>query len=535
MGYNIRFFLLFICTINICACQNYPFELREPRRENVQKIEQIVLTARPTDILFVIDNSGSMMEERALVRENVANFLDELTQSATDFQVGLITTDVECNLPTLDCSSAGLSSADCCLDKSRTLFSTSGYKCEDRDTNDDGTFDYTNCDGGRLRSSDGTNRIFTRPSTAERQDWIDRFSNAIAILDCDPANNRAQGSGYEAGLEAMWRAISCSVGADECPDHNVAQLNAGFIRQDADLVIIFITDEDDCSFDTSTRAANDPLYYRQSDLSRAANPDYQADHLCSASECYSYYFKGFPDNYTYRCGLTDRSVAPPEPTAVSTYLDKLIALKGDASRIRAAAIISGMPDSSDSLAGFNDAACYTGIGGAPSLDCSCLATSPSQLYCDLTGGERHPGVAEILKVPQCVGDLATEVTFDLQGGCQSLPGTRYSQFMRDLSERHINAGKASDVFIDSICQAHYDNTLYNIVNNIIIKNCFLLNITPTSVSDISVSLNGNKLANVEVKSRTPGWSWVEGSQEICLEGGLKKTVNDRFEIYILSP
>ena len=59
----------------------------------------------------------------------------------------------------------------------------------------------------------------------------------------------------EAGLETARRAVICGL-SDEtraeyglvCPDSRIADLNSGFIRDKADLVVIFVSDEDDCSF-----------------------------------------------------------------------------------------------------------------------------------------------------------------------------------------------------------------------------------------------------------------------------------------------
>ena len=351
MSCNTRFWLGLASAATLFGCQSYPFELRTAKRENVQKISQVVLTVRPTDILFVIDNSGSMEEERALVRQNVQQFLDGLTQSATDFQVGLITTDTDCNLPTYSTLPGG-SSASCAATRQGAT------PCLD-----DLTADYTDCDGGRLRSASGKDRIFARPTAAGAAAWVANFSDAIASLDCNILSSprKAQGSAYEAGLEAAVRAVSCSVGDASCPDPAVATLNAGFIRPDADLVVIFITDEDDCSSDNLD-------IYKTAPSGQAGTTAYQSTHFCSPDECYSYDFPGgFPSSYHFLCEGVTRTAPPPALASTAAYLDKLVALKGgDVRRVRAAAIVGGVPDTRDSLAGFGNGACYTNAG-VPSL------------------------------------------------------------------------------------------------------------------------------------------------------------------------
>src|SRR5687768_16764224 len=49
-----------------------------------------------TDILFVVDNSGSMSEEQAKVVAQLSAFLDSLANSPVqnDFQVGVVSTSV---------------------------------------------------------------------------------------------------------------------------------------------------------------------------------------------------------------------------------------------------------------------------------------------------------------------------------------------------------------------------------------------------------------------------------------------------------
>ncbi|MGZ3461712.1 MAG: vWA domain-containing protein, partial [Archangium sp.] len=59
--------------------------------------EAPVVSAQKTDILFVIDNSGSMAEEQAAIATELPAFLDELrggNDVEQDFRVGVITTSV---------------------------------------------------------------------------------------------------------------------------------------------------------------------------------------------------------------------------------------------------------------------------------------------------------------------------------------------------------------------------------------------------------------------------------------------------------
>lgn len=49
----------------------------------------------PADILFVIDNSCSMIEEQARLADNIPNFIDPLLATGLDVHIGVISTDME--------------------------------------------------------------------------------------------------------------------------------------------------------------------------------------------------------------------------------------------------------------------------------------------------------------------------------------------------------------------------------------------------------------------------------------------------------
>ncbi len=50
-------------------------------------------TALATDIVFVVDNSGSMETEQPALSDNIATFADTLAETAVDYRIGVITTD----------------------------------------------------------------------------------------------------------------------------------------------------------------------------------------------------------------------------------------------------------------------------------------------------------------------------------------------------------------------------------------------------------------------------------------------------------
>ncbi|MEM6531475.1 MAG: vWA domain-containing protein [Myxococcota bacterium] len=520
------------------ACQDYVFELREPSRVDARQIREVVAQLTPADILFIVDNSNSMGEEIQELQNNLDRFITELSASDNEFQVGIITTDVECNVPTNDCllpngsvNPDATTSTGCCFQRS---LNPDTNPCTETDQDGDGAIDTSTCDGGRLRSATASGRrVFTRPEESERAAWADEVSSAI-----EQARNNLRGSTYEAGLLAATTAVACSLGDPSCPDPAVSQLNQGFIREEADLVLIFLTDEDDCS------VANLETYTRPPDLTSSAE---RATRFCAAIDCYAYYANqdlvpvggdGLNDfvNSGITCEpgpgdpLVSRTENPPGLRAVEGFLDDLVALKGDVSRIRAAGIISATATLGADL-GFSAQGCFNRITG-PSEECGCLSGSGNELNCLVTERNGQSGMRM---------GVATNGVF----GCEALPSGRYAEFLQRLSTRRIEASRASDVLIDSICNSSYNETLSDIVNNVILSNCFALGQIPMLVTDdegmptesisdrLRVTINGALLPNVAPEAEDAGWSWREGSDEVCLEGGLSKSINDEVEILVL--
>ncbi len=158
-----------------------PPDLSVPKQEDA--ITQVTVPA--VDVLFVVDNSGSMAEEQRSLRENFALFMQYFAGSGLDYHVGVTSTD--CDSPR-----------------------TKGMLIEDDTT--------------------GTKFI------------DDSFSAADATRSFQQrANLGTSGSSDERGKDAAWAALVT----------NSSSTSSGFIREDADLSIIVISDERDYSRDVT--------------------------------------------------------------------------------------------------------------------------------------------------------------------------------------------------------------------------------------------------------------------------------------------
>jgi hypothetical protein len=192
-----------------------------------------VIPVQKTDILFVIDDSGSMDEEQKGIALELPKFISDLKKGAglaQDFRVGVITTSVYLRA----------------------------------DINGDGVPEPTQqyAEAGRLqsvRTADGTETGERFLESGDSQ-LVEKFTSLVV--------QGVLGSGQEAPFEAVRRAL-------------VEGANPGFLRDGARLLVVLVTDEDDCS----STASEPPVFVTP--LNRAAPRDEcaeQADKLTPVAD-----------------------------------------------------------------------------------------------------------------------------------------------------------------------------------------------------------------------------------------------------------
>lgn len=151
------------------------------------------------DILFVVDNSGSMLEEQQNLADNFPRFIEVLDNftPALDYRVGVTTTGRDYNW-SIDTPLGPLPNSQ------------------------------TGGDNGAL---------LQRCDMARR--WVERNDpDPGATFSC-AAEVGDQGPAMEMPLEVIRQAFT-----DRLDDGT----NAGFLRDDALLALVVLTDEDDCSY-----------------------------------------------------------------------------------------------------------------------------------------------------------------------------------------------------------------------------------------------------------------------------------------------
>jgi len=195
----------------LVACADRSISKLPPGQDLVEVKTLPVDLNRKIDILFVIDNSGSMREEQATLQRNFDEFINVLARvegGLPDLHLGVVSTDTG---------------------------------CENNDVGDDGVLQITGIT--ETVEADGDVIPTEAPCNVPAGQ---RFLQANAGADPTTlkqdfaciASRGTQGCGLEAPLEAMQRALT-------------HPSNAGFVRDDAFLAVVFLGDEDDCSAGSS--------------------------------------------------------------------------------------------------------------------------------------------------------------------------------------------------------------------------------------------------------------------------------------------
>lgn len=236
------------------GCNEHPLKLVPVTRESQTDLVVQVNPNRNVDILFVIDNSGSMAEEQGTLARNFEAFVRVLEAESVDanYRIAVTTTDSGnplCRHSTPEYGNFVMSS---CRSRSDEFVWERGNEvddfrrvaCEDACPAEWSTFETTPT---TIRGSDD---VVARP-WLERIDGItnlpEGLSTAQAFACFGPQGVR--GCGYEAPLESMLQALARTTTSGE-DEH-------GFLRADALLAIVFVTDEVDCSAQAHARGVFD--------------------------------------------------------------------------------------------------------------------------------------------------------------------------------------------------------------------------------------------------------------------------------------
>jgi hypothetical protein len=208
----------------LAGCPDRTISKVNPQQGRVEYKDIPVTVNRDIDILFIIDDSPSMLDKQTNLKNNFPNFINVLNTiegGLPNVHLGVVSSDLGTKGAADAQAGPGIGSGPgSCSGNGK-----SGNLQTNMSTLVSGTFisDTKNNDGTRTTNYTGS---------------LAAAFSAIASLG-------ASGCGFEQHLEAAKRALN----------NNPA--NAGFLRPNAYLALIFIQDEDDCSIAKATILGSD--------------------------------------------------------------------------------------------------------------------------------------------------------------------------------------------------------------------------------------------------------------------------------------
>ncbi len=180
------------------------------------------------DILWVIDNSESMLQEQNKVSNGFADFFGTLITSNVDYHIGVITTDPLDGgaLRTYDGPTVNGCGPDC-------RYLTNAVTCDNPD----------------IDVSEATN-------DAAEQLLLDNCQAQLVFRNLISAG--IDGSPFEEGFRQTANALGVATLDEDTglPDGVIPDGNSGFLRDDAALYIIYVSDEDE-----GAKEDGEPVHY----------------------------------------------------------------------------------------------------------------------------------------------------------------------------------------------------------------------------------------------------------------------------------
>lgn len=214
-------FLSPLSLIGLIACFGAPVAKPAPQviQQTNVRVEQSIKNR--VDLLFMIDDSSSMSAKQSELRGRFQDLIKIIDQNATTnpawYHIGVITSDL---------GSASYSDSQCHSTGKRGALQNVGAAaaqgCQ-------GPVGYNFIDYNQLPLAQGQ----TANNLPLGHNLVETFTCMASVGD--------QGCGLEHQLEAVYQAL-----------HNPPAENHDFLRSEALLAVVFLTDEDDCSADPNT-------------------------------------------------------------------------------------------------------------------------------------------------------------------------------------------------------------------------------------------------------------------------------------------
>ena len=255
-----------------------------PDSDSAEATGSAPASPRAVDFLFVVDNSGSMGDaQQRLVAgfPALAAVLDD-PSDPFDYRIAFTTTDSgnpRCPSTSPENGNLVLSSCVNRVDDGQFVSADTDYSAV--------------CTTGCSLTDD---QLTIKPTTTDvdpnqvRRKWIERIGGAsnldVSTVDAFAcyAPMGVAGCGFESHLESMYKAIAAS-------KTSKSMNNYGFMREEASLVVVVISDETDCSYNpdySEIFTANKVFWYDPAtDVAPTSSMCWKAGVACEGSSPYS--------------------------------------------------------------------------------------------------------------------------------------------------------------------------------------------------------------------------------------------------------
>jgi hypothetical protein len=215
-----------IACIALFACYDAPVETPRPKTIQETKVRVAQNTKDKVDLLFLIDNSPSMAPKQAELKSRFPQLIQILQDfgkmNPADYHIGVVTSDLGAGM-------YNINRGQCHPGGDGAILQAKGAAADATC----GTL------GNGLSYIEYNQKVLDAMGNPTSnlppgQDLPTTFGCMASVGDL--------GCGFESQLEAVYKAL-----------HDQIPQNAGFLRPDAILVVVWVTDEDDdCSTDPST-------------------------------------------------------------------------------------------------------------------------------------------------------------------------------------------------------------------------------------------------------------------------------------------
>lgn len=223
-------FAVLICSVVALGCNDTPLAPLGNTLSVTTNDLSPEIGSNQVDILWMIDSSGSMNDEQAELAKGFSEFVSALAEIGADFRIGVVTSDM--------------------VNRAHRGALQSQLGC----VGDPGNAEPVDpalieiCAQMDLQRPYLEYTSYVGAGGALDLERLERDFRCIATVG-------TCGSGLEAGIQTVLQALSPEM---------LSTVNAGFLRDDAYLAVMFLTDEEDCSFGGSfTPASNDDCYIRE--------------------------------------------------------------------------------------------------------------------------------------------------------------------------------------------------------------------------------------------------------------------------------